>query len=60
MEGRAARATAEQGNSEEVEASSSAEKGAVIENNQGTESKIGANQKAWLTGESSLGKVGFR
>jgi hypothetical protein len=49
MEGRAARAPTEQGNGKDAEASSSAEKGAVIEN---PETKVGTNQKTWLTGSS--------
>lgn len=47
MEGHAARATAEQDNSKEVEASSSAEKGAVTE----------TSQKAWLTVKSAVSTV---
>ncbi|KAG1773258.1 hypothetical protein EV702DRAFT_582213 [Suillus placidus] len=54
MEGHAARATVEQGNGKEVEASSGAEKGTVTENNQGTESKIGTSQRAWLTVKSTV------
>lgn len=54
MEGRAARATTEEGNGKEVEASSGAEKSAVIENNQSTEGKVGTNKKAWLTVKSAV------
>lgn len=54
MEGRTARATAEQNNGKEVEASSGAEKGAVTENGRGTESKVGAGQKMVLTVKSAV------
>jgi hypothetical protein len=57
MEGRAARAPTEQGNGKEAEASSDAEKGTATEN---PETKVGTNQKTWLTGSSPLPKTGFR
>ncbi|KAG2045690.1 hypothetical protein BDR06DRAFT_1015396 [Suillus hirtellus] len=53
MEGHAARTTAEQDNGKDVKASSGAKKGAVTETYQGTESKIGTSQKAWLTVKSA-------
>lgn len=54
MEGQAARATTEQDSSKEVEASLSADKGAVIGNGQGTESKVGAGRRAVLTVKSAV------
>lgn len=59
MEGHVARTTAEQDNGKDAKASSGTKKGAVTETYQGTESKIGTSQKAWLTGESSSREVGF-
>ncbi|KAG1897189.1 uncharacterized protein F5891DRAFT_1243087 [Suillus fuscotomentosus] len=53
MEGHVARTTAEQGNGKDAKASSGTKKGAVTETYQGTESKIGTSQKAWLTVKST-------